>query len=724
MSGRRPRVAYGLVFGLALLTAGCRGGVAAEPASPDDTPEATESPKPPAPSLDQASMSEPLDVKGIKLVQDEGQSGVFIKLSRVPDKVEHFTLSNPNRLVIDVFGPVAPRAASFERAASGDPKVDKVRVGAQADRLRVTVGVKGAMPTFTLTDLQTMVVAFLGDRSGKPSPPQSQVLYSAPGEPEAPRVAVSPAYPRASEVAAASSSAAAVFSGNPEPTIPGGPMSQRIRTRTYTGEKISLDFKDADVLNVLRILAEVSGLNIVATDDVKGRVTVRLVDVPWDQALDIILQSNRLDAVQIGNVLRVSTVTRLKEEREAQLAAEEAAKELEPLLVAYIPVNYMKVDDKQDPLNDKLKDVLSDRGKVQTDARTNMVIVRDIQRGVDAARDLIQTLDKQTPQVLIESNVVEATDTFTRDLGIQWGYSAAYSNQFGNATGREFPSSVFIGGDPIQGASDPQTNFGDVGGTGLPPFGSSGGPTVGAGAPPITIPFIADFPAQTVARGEGAVFDIALGSIDGSKALNAKLSALERDGKAKIISRPKVITLNNNLAKIEAIRIFRVRLPSTGTVISTGAGGVAGSSTSATEQIRTGITLEVKPQVSADGFILLDINVKSSTADFTQQVDNIPAEVSREARTLVLIKDGETVVLGGVFRNADNDRESGIPYLRHIPGFGWLFKRMFRDRQREELLVFITPRIVQTAGAQFSGLPAPAEETLPTAQELWQTRPR
>ena len=376
----------------------------------------------------------------------------------------------------------------------------------------------------------------------------------------------------------------------------------------------------------------------------------------------------------------------------------------------------MKVDSKDDPLIPKIKDVLSDRGKVRVDARTNTVMVRDIQRGIDDARNLIARLDLQTPQVLIESNIVEATDTFTRDLGIQWGYSYAAGPQFGTATGREFPAAFTFGGTTGTPGTGPGIGFGAVPGTGPgtpAAAGSNSGPTIGAGGvPAVGVPFIADFPAS-VKSGEGSAFDIALGSIDGSKALDARLTALEKDGKVKIISRPKVVTLNNVLSKIEAIRIFRVRLPSTGTVISTAPGGVAGTATTATEQIRAGITLEVKPQVSADGYILLELRVKSSTADFTQEVDNIPAEVSREAISNVLIKDGETVVLGGVFRNTDDNTESGIPFLRKIPVFGWLFKRLLRNRQREELLVFITPRIIR-GGAKIAAQPS--------AEELWAKR--
>lgn len=712
MSGRRPWVGSGLALGLALLLAsgpGC-GQRAAAPAKPAP-PSKKEPPK--EDKLDQAKTpaADTLSVKGIKLVQDEGQTGVFLKLSRVPDKVEHFALANPNRVVVDLFGPVSPKAADFERNAVNDPMVSKVRVGKHDGRLRVALDLKGAVPKVTLNDLQTMVVAFLGERSGSPAQATSQVLYA---EAEAPPVAS--AEKGAGQVAAAAPQAATPTEAPPAEKTAGGQTAIRPAVKQYTGQKISLDFKDADVLNVLRILAEVSGLNIVATDDVKGKVTVRLVDVPWDQALDIVLQSNRLDTVRIGNVVRVSTVTRLKEEREAQLAAEEAAKELEPLKLSYINVSYMKVDNKDDPLVPKIQDVLSDRGKVRVDARTNTVIIRDIQRGIDDARDLISRLDLRTPQVLIESNIVEATDTFSRDLGIQWGYSYAAGPQFGTATGREFPASFALGGTTGSPGSGPGVGFGAVPGTGpgTPTgAGSSSGPVLGSGVPFAPVPFIADFPAKTVAPGEGSAFDIALGSIDGSKALDARLTALEKEGKVKIISRPKVVTLNNVPSKIEAIRIFRVRLPSTGTVISTAPGGVAGTASAATEQIRAGITLEVKPQVSADGFILLELRVKSSTADFTQQVDNIPAEVSREAISNVLIKDGETVVLGGVFRNTENDTEAGIPYLRKIPGLGWLFKRIFRDRQREELLVFITPRIVK-GGAKVTALP--------TARELWAAR--
>ncbi|HJQ84411.1 MAG TPA: type IV pilus secretin PilQ, partial [Candidatus Binatia bacterium] len=461
----------------------------------------------------------------------------------------------------------------------------------------------------------------------------------------------------------------------------------------FYGQKISLDFKDADIQNVLRVLADVSGLNIIATDDVKGKVTLHLSEVPWDQALDLVLRSNRLEKTHEGNVVRISTVARLKEEREALRAAQEAEKELEPLRVKYLRVNYARADE---ALIDKVKGVLTDRGGVTFDERTNTIIIRDIPRGIEDATDLVRELDVQSPQVLIEANIVEATRDVARALGVQWGYSFKAGPGTGNPTGLDFPGTVGIGGSGL------------TSGTPAPPFGS---------APAASVPFLADFPVPTgfsgFGPGSGSALDLALGSIDGVHTLSTRLTALEAEGKAKVISRPRVITMNNVAATIQSLTILRVKLPSTGTVINTGTGGAAGSASSATEKINTGITLVVTPQISADGYVLMNIFAKSSQPDFTagRSVDGIPNEISREANSNVLIPNGETVVLGGIFRNTADDRETGVPWLREVPALGWLFKRTEHTTHHEELLVFISPKIVATGT---SGLP--------TARRLWEER--
>jgi len=405
-----------------------------------------------------------------------------------------------------------------------------------------------------------------------------------------------------------------------------------------------------------------------------------------------VLRSNRLEASRVGNVVRISTVARLKEEREALRAAQEAEKELEPLRVKYVRVNYARADE---ALIEKVKGVLTDRGAVTFDDRTNTIIVRDIPRGIDDASDLIRELDVQSPQVLIEANIVEATEDFARALGVQWGYRFNAGPATGNPTGFNFPGTVGLGGSGL-GL-----------GTAAPPVGAT---------PSLPVPFLADFPVPTgfgsgFGPGTGSALDVALGSLDGTQSLSARLTALEEAGKGKVISRPRVITMNNVAATIQSLTILRVKLPSTGTVINTGTGGAAGSASTATEKINTGITLVVTPQISSDGFVLMNIYAKSSQPDFTKTVDGIPNEVSREANSNVLVPNGETVVLGGIFRNTSQDNESGLPFLRSIPALGWLFKRQLRTNHHEELLVFLSPKIVATGTAG-----------LPTAERLWEER--
>jgi type IV pilus assembly protein PilQ len=343
-----------------------------------------------------------------------------------------------------------------------------------------------------------------------------------------------------------------------------------------------------------------------------------------------------------------------------------------------------------------VKGVLTDRGGVTFDDRTNTIIVRDIPRGLEDASELIRELDVQSPQVLIEANIVEATEDFARALGVQWGYAYNGGPQTGTPTGMNFPGTIGVGGSGL--------------GAGAP------APAPAPGLTRLPVPFLADFPVPSgfgsgFGPGAGSALNLALGSIDGSQSLAARLTALEEEGKGKIISRPRVITMNNVAATIQSLTILRVKLPSTGTVINTGTGGAAGTASTATEKINTGITLVVTPQISSDGFVLMNIYAKSSIPDFTRSVDGIPNEVSREANSNVLVQDTQTVVLGGIFRKIEDDREAGIPYLRNVPGLGWLFKRVLKSHRREELLVFLTPKIVSAGTAG-----------LPVAERLWQER--
>jgi type IV pilus assembly protein PilQ len=430
------------------------------------------------------------------------------------------------------------------------------------------------------------------------------------------------------------------------------------------GRPVSLDLQEADIHGVLRLLAEVGGLDVAVGDEVKGKVTLRVSGVPWEQALGAVLRLRGLEASREGRLLRVSTAERVGQEREAAHAAAITARDRTPLGLAPIPMRWTRADD---VLAEKVQGVLSERGSVTFDERTNTLLVRDLPEGLRDAAALVRTLDVPSPQVLIESSIVEATEDFARGLGVQWGYRYTGGPATGTPTGATFPGTVSVGGAPLV-ADFP-----------VPPsFGSGFGP------------------------GAAAALDLALGSLNGANDLAARLTALEEAGKGKVVSRPRVVTMNNVPATIQSLTILRVKLPSTGTVINTGTGGAAETANTATEKINTGITLVVIPQVSSDGFVLLNIYAKSSVPDFSRTVEGIPTEIAREANSNVLVRDGQTVVLGGISRASGDDRRTGVPFLGRVPGLRWLFARTLTSKRREELLVFLTPRVLAPGAAASS----------------------
>lgn len=482
----------------------------------------------------------------------------------------------------------------------------------------------------------------------------------------------------------------------------------------YTGRRISLDFNGADIHDVLRVLADVSGLNVVTTDDVQGRLTLRLVDVPWDQALAVVLHAHGLEQVEAGNVVTISTTERLETERRARLRAREAELKLAPFETAYVKINYVKATDIVDlirrehgPTESAERDrqrmagksarsshdgaagtdaqvaLMSPGGTIAADDTANVVIIRDVPDNIAAVRELIRHVDIQMPQVLIESYIVTASGNVNRSLGIQWGYQYTAGPDTGNPTGVNFPGRIGIGGGSILGTQD--------------------------------VPFIADFPAKAGA----ATLDLFLGSVGGSSKLNVRLSALESEGRARVISRPRVVTLNNGDALIELRR--EVRVPVTAGNLTVGGAGTRGGG-EAFEEFDVGIRLKVSPQISSDGFVLLDIEAESSeltdssvtTTAASSTVPSIPDVLSRTTNSQVLIRADSTFVLGGILQDNLDRRESGIPYLRNVPGLGWLFKGKTDRRTKDELMIFLTPRIV--AGVSTA--------SLPSSGQLWKSRPR
>ncbi len=419
----------------------------------------------------------------------------------------------------------------------------------------------------------------------------------------------------------------------------------------YTGKKIDLDMMDANVSDVLRLLAEVSNLNIIASDDVKGTISLRLKSVPWDQAFDIILRAKELDSIREGNVVRVAPASKIRLEKEAALTSKKAQEKLESLDTRFISVNYGTADD----LVKQVKNVLSDRGEVISDKRTNTLIVRDIKKGVDAAAELVRRLDKQTPQVLIEARIVEASSNFARDLGIQWGLDYGTG---GNVSTQTFGSSGTTGQVESR-AQTPNSNI-----------------TV-SGADQYAV----NLPATGTAGTLGA-----LGFIFGKTGsnpfmLDLRLSAGESQGRLKTISRPRITTLDNKEAKIEQ-----------GESIPFETTSASGTSTTFVD---ANLSLVVTPHITPDGSVLMKIKASRNSIGTFRTSSGQPSINKKESVTEVLVQDGETTVIGGIVISDKSETDQGIPYLKNLPVLGWLFKSNSVSDQQQELLIFITPTIIK-----------------------------
>lgn len=427
----------------------------------------------------------------------------------------------------------------------------------------------------------------------------------------------------------------------------------------YKGRRISLDLKDAEIQNVLRLLADVSKLNIVAADDVKGKVTIKLRNVPWDQALDIILRSKGLDKTRNGNIIRIAPVEVLRKEEELRIERAKARVELEPLSVRLVPVSYAVAAE----VKPQVTALLSPRGKVNIDTRTNVLVVEDIGEVLLKVERLVRTLDTQTPQVLIEARIVEANTSFSRELGIQWGGNVSASPQFGTSTGLSFPNSIAIRG----GANDLTNNI-----------------TTGVLSDPS---YAVNLPA-TVGAGAGGALGFVFGSAGGSALISLRLSAAETSGKVKIISSPKVVTIDNKEARI----LSGEKVPIT----------VLTANGPTTRFIDANLELGVTPHVTQDGSVLLNIEAKKN--ELSDREDNLgtPGILTKEAKTEMLVRDGDTAVLGGIYRRRAAENKAYVPFLGQIPVLGWLFKTTSKTDAREELLIFVTPRIVNRAQALVS----------------------
>jgi type IV pilus assembly protein PilQ len=419
--------------------------------------------------------------------------------------------------------------------------------------------------------------------------------------------------------------------------------------KVYTGRRISLDFKDVEIDDVLRLIAEVSDLNIIAGDEVQGQVTIRLVDVPWDQALDVILLTKGLGFIRVGNVLRIAPGEVLKSEEEARLQEKRAKEKLEDLVVKLQPVNYANVKE----VAKMVKRLLTSRGTVDIDVRTNTIILKDIANVIDEATALIKAIDTQTPQVMIEAKIVEANLDYLREVGSRWG----------------------VGVQPFEDAFDTGSALKeDVGGSDftLQPVQNILGNTIAPNNVAVSNPI------TELATG---VVNVGAFLLDDRFNLDLELEAAESEGEGKVISSPRVVTLDNRKASIEQ----GVSIP-----FQTFENGDA-----KLEFIDAVLRLDVTPHITQDKSIIMKIEVQRNAPDDSVPTPTgSPAIAKNEAETETLVKDGQTLVIGGIYVVRSADRQSRVPYFHKIPVIGNAFKNNETREVRQELLVFVTPRVV------------------------------
>jgi type IV pilus assembly protein PilQ len=399
----------------------------------------------------------------------------------------------------------------------------------------------------------------------------------------------------------------------------------------FTGEPISLDLKDADIKDVFRTISQLTGLNIVIDPEVRGTVTVQLEDVPWDQALDLILKQNSLGYVLENNIMRIATTSKLQAEEGDRSRLAEARQAAEPTRTVIKKLSYAKAAE----IVPTLQSVMSKRGAIVVDQRTNTLIIREIPTFLPAVLQLIDNLDTATPQVVIESRIVETTKSLGRSLGINWQVRGKADNEHGNTTNLIFPNTV------------------------------AGGLNVGLGNGP-------------------TVASLVLGNILNTFNLDVALTAAENQGLLKIISSPKVTSLTNTPALIQS----GVQIPVQTTV----------NNTTTVIYVDATLKLDVTPQITAEGTILLTVNVMKREPAVALNLSlgqNVPLTI-REYRGQVLVKDGGTTVIGGIFQINDQDQYNMIPGLWKIPVLGNLFKNKTRTEKHDELLIFITPRILRS----------------------------
>lgn len=611
----------------------------------------------------------------LSLESSEGSSRFVIKGNGYL-KPEVFTLKN--RIVIDL-----PGAALKAKIPSGvTPPVKSVRAGKHKDKTRLVIDLTEARAFEALSAGDSVTITLLGP--GVPAPAAKketnkennkalktqakdkkgekvlQPLDKAPDTIEAKESAVESAKPAEKESAVESKKApepatppaairpakaheAAHVAAPDAPAMPSEAKEKGTETlpeSKFTGTKISLDFQDADIIPIFRLLTDISGFNIVVNPEVKGKLTMKLINVPWDQALDLILKTFSLDKRVDGNIIRIAPMTAFEKEDKDKTAAKKAEQEAEPLETRVLPISYADVSVVETTI--KGSKILTSRGSLSVDKRTSSMVIKDVVSVFPQVEQLLATLDKPTPQVMIEARIVEVSSSEASDLGIQWGFSL--------------------------NAKDTLSSF-------------SGYPTLGTGSSTGSN-YLVDFPGSA---GKGAGSGFSFGILNPAKTfgLDLQLSALEKMGKGRIVSTPRILTTDNTEAMIsQGTSEPYPQIDSTSGKVTTAFKDVA-------------IVTKVTPHITPSGSINMVLAVtKEDILGWTDiSGSKVPRTTKSEGHTTTLVQDGETIVIGGVFKTIESNTTAGVPLLKNIPLLGELFKSRSKTIDTSELLIFITPRI-------------------------------
>jgi type IV pilus assembly protein PilQ len=433
--------------------------------------------------------------------------------------------------------------------------------------------------------------------------------------------------------------------------------------REYSGERLTLNFQDLETRAVLQLIADFSGLNIVVSDTVQGSVTLRLQNVPWDQALDIVMTTKGLDMRRNGNVIIVAPAEEIAAREQAELEALQAMQTLEPLRSEFIQVNYAKAAELAELIEGEGENsLLSERGSVAIDERTNTLLVNDTATSLANIRRLVTTLDIQVRQVLIESRVVIVNDDYSRELGVRFGATAANDNS----------------GNGLIGVTGSGVGAGAMVGT--PTIGVPAGSALPVPVPPLPTRYNVNLPVASPAGS------IALAILGNDYLVDLELSALQAEGDGRVVSTPRIIATNQREARILQ-----------GTEIPYQESSSSGAATTSFKEAV--LSLSVIPQITPDDRIIMDLTItKDSVGELVPSGDAggfIPSIDTRELQTQVVVGDGETVVLGGVYETELRNVVTKVPGLGNLPGLGYLFRSRSTENNNAELLIFVTPKILR-----------------------------